>query len=68
MMDVALVNDGPVGVDYHCEDSAVKSLLPTCQFLQLINVLTGDIGTRHQSSSHGHTYLRRRFWNETILF
>jgi D-aminoacyl-tRNA deacylase len=24
MMDVALVNDGPVGVDYRCEDSAVK--------------------------------------------
>ncbi len=24
MMDVALVNDGPVGVDYRCEDGAVK--------------------------------------------
>jgi len=24
MMDVALINDGPVGVDYCCEDGAVK--------------------------------------------
>lgn len=24
MMDVSLVNDGPVGVDYRCEDEAVK--------------------------------------------
>jgi D-tyrosyl-tRNA(Tyr) deacylase len=24
MMDVALVNDGPVGVDYRCEDGAVN--------------------------------------------
>lgn len=24
-MDVALVNDGPVGVDYTCEDEGVKS-------------------------------------------
>lgn len=27
MMDVALVNDGPVGVDYTCEDGAVNTLL-----------------------------------------
>lgn len=26
MMDVGLVNDGPVGVDYSCEDGAVKPL------------------------------------------
>jgi len=25
MMDVALVNDGPVGVDYTCEDGAVNT-------------------------------------------
>ena len=25
MMDVELVNDGPVGVDYRCEDSVVGS-------------------------------------------
>lgn len=25
MMDVALVNDGPVGVDYACEDGAVNT-------------------------------------------
>ena len=25
MMDVQLVNDGPVGVDYRCEDSVVGS-------------------------------------------
>jgi D-tyrosyl-tRNA(Tyr) deacylase len=24
MMDVGLVNDGPVGVDYRCEDEAVR--------------------------------------------
>lgn len=27
MMDVSLINDGPVGVDYGCEDSVVKSLI-----------------------------------------
>lgn len=26
MMDVGLVNDGPVGVDYRCEDEAVKQM------------------------------------------
>ena len=25
MMDVALINDGPVGLDYRCEDSAVNT-------------------------------------------
>ncbi|KAK7517509.1 D-tyrosyl-tRNA deacylase [Phyllosticta citriasiana] len=29
MMDVALVNDGPVGVDYHCEDEAVTLEIDT---------------------------------------
>jgi len=28
MMDVSLVNDGPVGVDYCCEDEAVLFALP----------------------------------------
>lgn len=30
MMDVALVNDGPVGVDYCCEDEQVNC--PVCAF------------------------------------
>jgi len=25
MMDVAIINDGPVGVDYHCEDEEVRA-------------------------------------------
>lgn len=28
MMDVALVNDGPVGVDYRCDDGAVNPHMP----------------------------------------
>jgi D-aminoacyl-tRNA deacylase len=30
MMDVALVNDGPVGVEYRCDDGAVNSLSHIC--------------------------------------
>lgn len=36
MMDVALVNDGPVGVDYTCEDGAVNTLTSA-------NVLDADV-------------------------
>src|SRR2546429_6741604 len=30
MMEVGLVNDGPVGVDYRSDDGAVSSTLPSC--------------------------------------
>jgi len=32
MMDVGIVNDGPVGVDYRCEDEAVFSMPSAIRF------------------------------------
>jgi D-tyrosyl-tRNA(Tyr) deacylase len=56
MMDVALVNDGPVGVDYTCEDGAVNISLSA-------NVLDADMcfilgyhPDRHRSSQDGQSY------------
>ena len=40
MMDVGLVNDGPVGVDYRCIDEAVHASLGSLKHVrQKINVL-----------------------------
>lgn len=56
MMDVALVNDGPVGVDYRCEDGAVNIHLH-CELLRLASMLThssaGHIRNRYRSVKAG---------------
>lgn len=43
-MDVGLVNDGPVGVDYRCEDEAVNtepSVFSNCSSIYLLTLLLG---------------------------
>ena len=45
MMDVGLVNDGPVGVDYRCQDEAVRiaPFLPPILLSRHLVSATGDV-------------------------
>jgi D-tyrosyl-tRNA(Tyr) deacylase len=53
MMDVALVNDGPVGVDYTCEDGAVNISMSANVFDADMSFITGYYPDRHGSSQDG---------------
>lgn len=58
MMDVGIVNDGPVGVDYRCEDEAVlaspaRSLLGGDE--QCTDFLIGDDRNRDESAEDGQS-------------
>ncbi|KAK8245346.1 D-tyrosyl-tRNA deacylase, partial [Phyllosticta capitalensis] len=59
MMDVALVNDGPVGVDYNCEDEAVyissafTRVVTRSAFFADVFTSAGDVGNRHRSTQNG---------------
>lgn len=60
MMDVSLINDGPVGVDYSCEDGVVNLSLASLSYcLPMVILLTGSIGyypDRDQPTTHGQPY------------
>jgi D-tyrosyl-tRNA(Tyr) deacylase len=56
MMDVALVNDGPVGVDYTCEDGAVNISMLVNVLLANVLLITGHHSNRHGSSQDGQSY------------
>lgn len=51
MMDVALVNDGPVGVDYTSEDGVVNAPSRANIDVSRLRTPAGDPGNRHQSSA-----------------
>ena len=42
MMDVGLVNDGPVGVDYRCMDEAVRT--PSEIYIEALYLPLADVG------------------------
>jgi D-tyrosyl-tRNA(Tyr) deacylase len=62
MMDVALVNDGPVGVDYTCEDGAVNTLLSANVCDADLFFITGHYPDRHGSPQDGQSYKLRPSW------
>jgi D-aminoacyl-tRNA deacylase len=53
MMDVALVNDGPVGVNYTSEDGEVCP--SSCSGALLLKKMLGHIGDKYRSSTNGFT-------------
>jgi D-tyrosyl-tRNA(Tyr) deacylase len=53
MMDVALVNDGPVGVNFTCEGEEVMPLDALLAAIPLI--MPGHTRDKHRSSSTGFT-------------
>lgn len=57
MMDVGLVNDGPVGVDYTCEDGAVKrpACFPFLSLVYLIEQMTDGASAGNNRNQHGST-------------
>lgn len=55
-MDVALVNDGPVGVDYCCEDGAVNTSIPTTVVEADLFPLAGHYPDRYGSPKDGQSH------------
>jgi D-aminoacyl-tRNA deacylase len=51
MMDVALVNDGPVGVSYTSVDGEVGQFCPRCAML--MDIPPGYFGDQYRSSTNG---------------
>lgn len=62
MMDVALVNDGPVGVDYCCEDGAVNTSYSTAELDANLMLSSGHYPNRHRSSQDGQSHELRSAW------
>lgn len=62
MMDVALVNDGPVGVDYTCEDGAVNISMSANVLDADMFFAPGHYPDRHRSSQDGQPYWVRSSW------
>lgn len=62
MMDVALVNDGPVGVDYTCEDGAVNTSMSANVLDADISFALGHYPDRYGSSQDGQPYKLRPSW------
>jgi len=62
MMDVALVNDGPVGVDYTCEDGAVNALTSANVHDADTILVTGNYPDRYGSPQDGQPYWLRPPW------
>jgi D-tyrosyl-tRNA(Tyr) deacylase len=65
MMDVALINDGPVGIDYTCLDGEVLliilTLLPAPHVVHtLLTAYSGHYSDRYRPSKDGGPYLTRR--------
>ncbi|KAI4745096.1 hypothetical protein E4T50_04519 [Aureobasidium sp. EXF-12298] len=62
MMDVALVNDGPVGVDYTCEDGAVNTLTSANVLDADTSLVTGHYPDRYGPPQDGQPYQLRPPW------
>lgn len=62
MMDVALVNDGPVGVDYTCEDGAVNTLTSANVLDADTSLVTGHYPDRYRPPQDGQPYQLRPPW------
>lgn len=65
MMDVALVNDGPVGVDYTCEDGAVNISMSANVLEADMFFVAGHYPDRHGSSQDGQPYKLRPSWRSS---